>query len=164
LLVLTGLYCLASFTHFFHNAEFCGEYPNLPVWISRSTVYLSWLGITAIGGAGVWFTWSRRPLPGLGLLALYALLGFAGLGHYTRRHWRKIQGLRMACRPIMTPAALRLGEHGGGAGAEVTLPLASTGQRDQRGGAGDEIVVHLAAIHFLHRAAVNAEQVDVRWR
>lgn len=84
LLVLTGLYCLASFTHFFHNAEFCGEYPNLPVWISRSTVYLSWLGITAIGGAGVWFTWSRRPLPGLGLLALYALLGFAGLGHYTR--------------------------------------------------------------------------------
>ena len=84
LLVLMGAYSLASLTHFFHNAEFCGDYPNLPAWISRSTVYLSWLGITAIGAVGFWLSRGRRPVIGLGLLAVYALLGFAGLGHYAR--------------------------------------------------------------------------------
>ena len=33
MLFLIGGYCFASFTHFFHNAEFCGDYPNLPGWI-----------------------------------------------------------------------------------------------------------------------------------
>jgi len=82
LLLLAGLYCGASFGHFFHNAEYCGEYPNLPAWISRWSVYFSWVAITALGVAGLVCLRKHRPLVGLGLIAVYAALGFDGLGHY----------------------------------------------------------------------------------
>jgi hypothetical protein len=81
-MVVAGGYCLASFTHFFHNAEFCGEYPNLPEWISRWSVYASWVAITALGGAGFRLAHGRHPAIGLVLVAIYAALGFDGLGHY----------------------------------------------------------------------------------
>ena len=81
-LLLAGAYCFASFTHFFHNAEFCGEYPNLPTWISRTSVYWTWLALTALGATGVFLIQIKRRATGLALLAVYAALGFAGLGHY----------------------------------------------------------------------------------
>jgi hypothetical protein len=81
-LLLSSAYCLASFIHFFHNAEFCGEYPNLPVWISRTSVYCVWLALTTLGATGVFLLQNKYRASGLALLAIYAALGFAGLGHY----------------------------------------------------------------------------------
>jgi uncharacterized membrane protein len=82
LLLLATAYCLASLAHFVHNAEFLRDYPNLPPWLSRSKVYLSWLGITAIGVIGICFARTRFAIIGLLLIGVYAALGFDGLGHY----------------------------------------------------------------------------------
>ena len=76
------IYCAASLIHFVHNAEFVSEYPNLPVWITRSRVYLAWLAVTAVGAAGVVLLRLGLRSPGLLLVAGYAALGFAGLDHY----------------------------------------------------------------------------------
>jgi len=82
LLALCAAYCVASLVHFVHNAEFLGQYPNMPVWLSRAKVYAAWLVITAVGVVGLAVTRSRFVLAGLLLLAVYAALGFDGLGHY----------------------------------------------------------------------------------
>jgi len=82
LLWLAALYCAASLAHFVHNAEYLAQYPNLPVWLTRSQVYLSWLAISAIGAMGLLLARSRYAAPGLLLVALYACLGFDGLEHY----------------------------------------------------------------------------------
>ena len=83
LLLLIGIYCIASLIHFAHNAEFLAAYPNLPVWLTRSEVYLSWLVVTAVGAAGILlFRFGLHAL-GLFFIAAYAALGFAGLDHYT---------------------------------------------------------------------------------
>ena len=37
------VYCLASFIHFSHNAEYINDYPNLPGSLTRTTVYLAGL-------------------------------------------------------------------------------------------------------------------------
>lgn len=73
----------ASFTHFAHNAEFCGDYPALPAWITRGSVWLAWAGITLFGGAGVWLLRAGHRKSGLGVLAIYGALGCDGLGHYS---------------------------------------------------------------------------------
>jgi len=82
LLVLVAVYCAASLIHFAHNAEFVKDYPNLPLWLTRSKVYLAWLAVTAVGGLGVALLGLRLRLPGLLVIAGYAALGFAGLDHY----------------------------------------------------------------------------------
>jgi len=82
LFVLLGIYCAASLIHFAHNAEFLSAYPNLPAWLSRPEVYLSWLVVTAVGAAGLCFLWFGLRALGLLLIAGYAALGFAGLDHY----------------------------------------------------------------------------------
>jgi hypothetical protein len=82
LLVLLAIYCGASLIHFAHNAEFAKDYPNLPVGLTRSKVYLAWLAVTCVGFAGVALLHLRFRLPGLLLIAGYAALGFAGLDHY----------------------------------------------------------------------------------
>jgi hypothetical protein len=81
--VLLLLYGAASFAHFAHNAEFLTEYPNLPGWLTRVQVYAVWLGITAVGVLGWCLLRVARRL-GLAVLALYAVVGFDGLLHYTR--------------------------------------------------------------------------------
>src|SRR5688572_18585339 len=82
--LLLAVYCGASLVHFVHNAEFLSDYPNLPAWLTRSTVYLAWLAIAAVGAAGLLFLKSRFRLVGLLLIGGYAALGFDGLGHYAR--------------------------------------------------------------------------------
>ena len=82
LFVLLGVYCAASLIHFAHNAEFLSAYPNLPAWLTRPEVYLSWLAVTAIGAAGLCFLWLGLRVLGLLLISSYAALGFAGLDHY----------------------------------------------------------------------------------
>ena len=82
LMALSLIYCVASFVHFSHNAEYLRQYPNMPVWISRAQVYATWLGITAVGAIGLLVVRSRFAPAGLVLIAAYAALGFDGLAHY----------------------------------------------------------------------------------
>jgi hypothetical protein len=77
-------YCAASLLHFAHNAEYLADYPNLPVWLSRSEVYFAWLAIVAIGVLGYLLYRRGHRLIGLVTLAIYASLGFDGLLHYAR--------------------------------------------------------------------------------
>ena len=84
LLWLMTLYCAASLLHFTHNAEYLADYPNLPAWLTRSQVYMAWLGVTAIGALGYWVRRASYELVGLALVGTYAALGFDGLLHYGR--------------------------------------------------------------------------------
>jgi len=78
------LYLAASLLHFVHNAEYLGDYPNLPTWLGRADVYLAWLALAAVGAAG-WILYRiGRRLAGLVLIGAYAVSGFDGLLHYTR--------------------------------------------------------------------------------
>lgn len=78
------LYCGASLLHFAHNAEYVAEYPNLPPWISRGSVYGTWLAIFSVGLFGYLLYRGRHVFLGLLLLAIYTALGFDGLLHYGR--------------------------------------------------------------------------------
>ncbi|WP_431096774.1 hypothetical protein [Polaromonas aquatica] len=82
LLILTAAYFLTSLGHFSHNAEFICEYPNLPVWLTRAQVYAVWAGITSVGVVGLLFMRKKFVATGLLLMAVYAAMGFDGLGHY----------------------------------------------------------------------------------
>jgi hypothetical protein len=82
LLFLFAAYFLSSLGHFAHNAEFLCEYPNLPEWLTRAKVYLFWITITSVGVIGYLFVRSGYMRFGLALIAIYAALGFDGLGHY----------------------------------------------------------------------------------
>ena len=81
-LALAAVYFITSLGHFSHNAEFMCEYPNLPAWLTRAKVYAAWAAITSVGVVG--FVLIRRKIVAAGLLlvAVYAALGFDGLGHY----------------------------------------------------------------------------------
>lgn len=63
-------YCAASFLQFAHNAEYLADYPNLPVWLSRSQVYLAWLAVLATGILGYVLYRRDRYLVGLAVLAV----------------------------------------------------------------------------------------------
>lgn len=78
------LYGSMSLLHFAHNARYLADYPNLPRWLSQGEVYLSAAAVTLLGIAG--FVLYRRVHrgAGLGLLGVYALIGFDGLLHYAR--------------------------------------------------------------------------------
>jgi hypothetical protein len=78
------LYAVASFVHFAHNAEYLADYPNLPIWLDRSDVYLVWIVQAAVGIGGYALYRRGRPLAGLLLIGAYAAAGFDGLLHYTR--------------------------------------------------------------------------------
>lgn len=82
LIVLVLLHAATSLLHFVHNAVFLDSYPNMPAWISPAGVYGVWLAEAAIGAAGLWF-WLRGRTAGLAMIAVYAVLGLAGLDHYT---------------------------------------------------------------------------------
>jgi len=78
------LYAAATLVHFAHNAEFLGQYPNLPSSWSRAEVYAAWCCVMALGllGYGLYAFGHRNA--GLMILGVYAVLGFGGLLHYTR--------------------------------------------------------------------------------
>lgn len=82
LLSLLLAYAAASLFHHVHNAEFIGQYPNLPAWLSRAQVYGAWLGVTAVGVLGYVLLRWRHWVTGLIVLGAYALLGLYGLAHY----------------------------------------------------------------------------------
>jgi hypothetical protein len=80
---LVAVYFVATLTHFAHNAEFIAYYPNMPQSLTRETVYLAWLAITAIGVAALIATRFGLPVLGAVLLGAYGAMGLDGLGHYT---------------------------------------------------------------------------------
>lgn len=82
LLVLLIAYAAASLLHHVHNGEFLADYPNLPAWLTRTTVYLAWSGMTALGGIGYLLFRRGHVLLGLSVIAVYASLGFDSLAHY----------------------------------------------------------------------------------
>ena len=82
LLALVIVHAAASLVHFVHNATFLADYPNMPAWISPAVVYGVWLAEAAVGAAGVLLLLRGRTI-GLALIAIYAVLGFGGLDHYT---------------------------------------------------------------------------------
>jgi hypothetical protein len=83
LLPLMLLYGAASLLHFVHNALYVGEYPNLPVWLTARIVLEAWL-VEAVTGVAGYLLYSRvSRVLGLILIAAYAVLGLAGLDHYT---------------------------------------------------------------------------------
>jgi hypothetical protein len=75
-------YAAASLIHFAHNAEFLADYPNMPEWLSRSEVYVAWLGLTAVGAAGYVLFHRGFQRAGLLVIAVYAALGLDSLSHY----------------------------------------------------------------------------------
>lgn len=81
-LALTAAYFFTSLGHFSHNAEFICEYPNLPAWLTRAQVYAVWAAITSVGVLGFFLIRKQYLAVGLMLVAIYAALGFDGLGHY----------------------------------------------------------------------------------
>ena len=76
-------YGAASLFHYAHNAEFLGDYPNMPAWLSPALVYGAWLGVTAVGLVGYFLIRRGYQLAGLAVLGVYGALGLDGLGHYT---------------------------------------------------------------------------------
>jgi len=82
--VVLLLYCAASLLHFWHNAEYVADYPNLPRWITEASVYATWAAIGLVGLTGYLLFRQRHTMVGLSLLAVYAAFGFDGLLHYTR--------------------------------------------------------------------------------
>jgi hypothetical protein len=84
LLICLLAYGAASLFHHVHNAEFLGDYPNMPAWLSPGLVYGAWLGLTAVGLLGYSLLRRGYQLAGLALLSVYGALGLGGLDHYTR--------------------------------------------------------------------------------
>jgi hypothetical protein len=82
LLALVLAYGTASLAHHVHNALYLGSYPHMPVFLTSASVYGAWLCVAAIGLAGYLSYRRGHRLPGLVLLAAYAVIGLDGLGHY----------------------------------------------------------------------------------
>ena len=82
LAVLLFAYASASLVHHVHNAEFLSEYPNMPAWITRPSVYAAWLCETMLGVAGYLLLRRGHPAFGLSVIAVYAALGFDAFAHY----------------------------------------------------------------------------------
>jgi hypothetical protein len=81
-LALLLLHATASLVHFVHNATFLADYPNMPDWISPLGIYGVWFAEAAVGAVGALLLLRGRTI-GLALIAIYAVLGFGGLDHYT---------------------------------------------------------------------------------
>lgn len=81
LLWLVVVYGAFSLVHFSHNAIYLRQYPNMPASWKPWEVMIAWSVVAAIGAAG-YLVYRRSRLPGLVILTIYAVLGFAGLDHY----------------------------------------------------------------------------------
>lgn len=82
LLTLILVYGAASLVHFMHNAVYLERYPNMPAWLTPLGVLASWLVVAGTGAVGYWLLRKGLAAAGLGVITLYAALGFAGLDHY----------------------------------------------------------------------------------
>jgi uncharacterized membrane protein len=83
LAALAAAYFLATLAHFSHNAEYIAFYPGMPASLTRETVYLAWLGVTAIGVLGFVVLRLGFAKVAVALLGLYGAFGLDALLHYT---------------------------------------------------------------------------------
>jgi hypothetical protein len=83
LLPLMLVYGAASLLHFMHNAVYLHDYPNLPAWLTAGGVVAAWLLVAGVGVLGYQLYSRVSRVAGLIVIAAYAVLGFAGLDHYT---------------------------------------------------------------------------------
>jgi hypothetical protein len=77
------VYGAASLLHFFHNAVYLHDYPNMPAWLTAGGVWAVCLVAVGTGVAGYWMYSRGSRVTGLILIAVYAAFGLAGLDHYT---------------------------------------------------------------------------------
>lgn len=82
LFILLLVYAAASLVHFIHNAEFLGDYPNLPMSWSRGKVYVAWAVMTAVGAVGALLMARGYQMAGLLIITVYACFGLDSIGHY----------------------------------------------------------------------------------
>ena len=81
LLIFLLAYAAASLFHHVHNAELLTEYPKMPAWLSRASVYIAWLCVTSVGLIGyVLVRWGYQ-LAGLFAWGVYGALGLDGIAH-----------------------------------------------------------------------------------
>jgi len=72
----------ATLFHHVHNAEFLGDYPNMPAWLSPAGIYLTWLSATLVGVAGYLLHGHGWRLTGKSFLLAYGCYCLDGLVHY----------------------------------------------------------------------------------
>jgi hypothetical protein len=72
---------ISTFVHYTDNFFFFEQYPQ-PEWITLSSIYISWLLLTAIGIAGYRLYSSQQLWFSYLCLFLYSLTGLSSLGHY----------------------------------------------------------------------------------
>jgi hypothetical protein len=82
LVPLMWAYGVASLVHFTHNARFLQDYPNMPPSLTAAGIYAAFAMVVAVGVFGYLLYRGGHPRLGLIVIALYAVLGFAGLDHY----------------------------------------------------------------------------------
>ena len=122
-------YGAASLLHFAHTAAFAHAYPGLPAALTPAVVMGVWALQASIGMAG--WTARRRGHRALGLaaIALYAALGFDGLGHYAlapvRAHTAAMN-LTIALEAVAAAALLAGVAREIARGAESRAPGATT--------------------------------------
>jgi hypothetical protein len=103
------VYGTASLVHFAHNAAYAHDYPNMPAWLSTTDIGIAWCALTAVGVLG-WYLY-RHVSRGAGALAMavYGVLGFGGLDHYTLAPIAAhtvVMNLTIACEAVAAGALL----------------------------------------------------------
>ncbi|MDZ8050890.1 MAG: hypothetical protein RMX68_023480 [Aulosira sp. ZfuVER01] len=79
MLLITSI--ISTAIHFTDNYLFIERYPQ-PVWITASSIYQSWLILTAIGITGYWLYKYRRFWLAYACLLVYSFTGLVSPGHY----------------------------------------------------------------------------------
>jgi hypothetical protein len=119
------IYGLASFLHFTHNAVFLRDYPNMPPGLTSGGVYLAFAIVVGVGVLGYRLVRSGYRRLGRTVIALYALLGFAGLDHYCRcADKRTFDGMHATIAAEVAMAAILMVSVVGSLGPD---PLPATG-------------------------------------
>lgn len=81
LLLLLVISIISTFIHYTDNFFSFEQYPQ-PDWITLSSIYISWVVLTAIGIIGYSLYRSRRFGLAYLCLLLYSITGLSSLGHY----------------------------------------------------------------------------------
>ncbi|NJL20762.1 MAG: hypothetical protein HC895_08050 [Leptolyngbyaceae cyanobacterium SM1_3_5] len=81
LLVLVVVSIISTAFHYTDNFIFIQDYPQ-PESITPTSIYITWLILTTVGGLGYWLFQLEIFWLSLLLLAVYSLTGISSLAHY----------------------------------------------------------------------------------
>lgn len=79
ILLITSI--ISTAIHFTDNYLFIEQYPQ-PKWITATTIYQSWLILTAVGITAYWLYKHQKFWLAYGCLFIYSFTGLASPGHY----------------------------------------------------------------------------------